>query len=183
MTNSNIVIAFGRLAPMTKGHQKLIEKVCTIARLLNCEHRIILTHTYNKVKNPIPIEEKLQFAHRFFPGVKFSSTTKTIPTIFNNVDKLFQEGFKHITLVAGSDRVVEFKKLFNEYQYNNIDVISAGTRTSDELSGSKMREAASKGDYETFKKGTPSHLNEKDIDDLYLSIRKGMGKFSIENSP
>jgi len=176
MKSSNIVIAFGRMAPMTKGHQRLIEKVCSIARLLNCDHRIILTHTYDKTKNPLPIEEKLNFAHRFFPGIKFKGTTKEAPTIFNNIDRLFQEGFRHITVVAGSDRVNSFQKLFDEYNYQNVDVISAGLRTTDELSGSKLREAALNGDYQTFRSGVPIHLTDSDTDALYLAVRRGMGK-------
>lgn len=175
MTNSNIVIGFGRMNPMTRGHQKLIEKVKSLSYLLNCPHEIILTHSHDNIKNPLSLDEKLHFALRFFPEVKITTTSKEAPTILHHLDRLTHvEGYKHITLVAGSDRIKGFQDLFDHYEMPYVSIISAGDRISDELTASKLRDAVRNGDYATFKKGTPYHLKERDIEDLYLATRKGL---------
>jgi len=173
MKNSNAVIAFCRMNPFTKGHQKLIEKVRYLSRLLNAHHEIILSHSHNK-HNPLPLDEKLQFARKFFWPMNFTSSSNEAPTILYHFDRLREEGYKHITVVAGSDRIEGFQNLVDSYDIPDVSVISAGSRSPDELTASKLREAARNGDYATFKKGTPSHLKERDIEELYLATRKGL---------
>ena len=92
-------------------------------------------------------------------------------------------------MVVGSDRVKEFSSLLKSYngvegkrhgfyKFNTIDVVSAGERDPDAegvsgMSASKMRTAASLGDFESFEKGLPSGF--KDGKKLYLDVRKYMG--------
>jgi hypothetical protein len=84
--------------------------------------------------------------------------------------------------VAGSDRVEQFEKLFNdyngkEYNFNSIQVVSAGERDPDAdgaegMSASKMRAAAASGDFDSFAQGVPTPaLAQK----LYDAVRTGMG--------
>ena len=42
------------------------------------------------------------------------------------------------------------------------------------MSASKQRKAAAEGDFESFKKGVPSSMKEKEVKNLYNMIRKGM---------
>ena len=174
MKSSNIVIAFCRMNPFTAGHQKLIEKVKSLSHLLNAPHEIILTHGHDHIKNPLSLKEKLYFARKFFRESKFKGTTKNTPTILCHFDRLREEGYKHITVVAGSDRTQGFQSLVDRYDISDVSVISAGDRMPDELTASKLREAARNGDYATFKKGVPSRLKEQDIEELYLATRKGL---------
>jgi len=92
-------------------------------------------------------------------------------------------------MVVGSDRVAEFDRLLNEYNgvtgkrhgyygFDNIEVVSAGERDPDSegvegMSASKMRAAASSGDFDSFKTGLPSGF--KDGLKLYNDVRKNMG--------
>jgi hypothetical protein len=95
-----------------------------------------------------------------------------------------QEKHNEAHLVVGSDRVDEFKTLLNkyngkEYHFDKIHVHSAGQRDPDAegtegMSASKMREAASNGHIDTFKSGLPSKLSEKDKEETYHKVRKGM---------
>jgi hypothetical protein len=91
--------------------------------------------------------------------------------------------YKKLYLVAGSDRVPEYQALLDKYngkefQYDEIQVISAGERDPDAdgaagMSATKMREAASKNDLTTFKSGLPSHMHmqaQRMMDD----VRSGM---------
>lgn len=173
MTKSNVVIAYARMNPFTKGHHKLIEKVRYLSRLLNADHEIILSHSHNK-HNPLSLEEKLQFARKFFWPTNFTSSSNEAPTIFDQLERLREEGYKHITLVAGSDRLQEFQDIVDYYEMPDVSIISSGQRSGGELSASRLRDAAREGNYATFKEGIPSHLKERDIEELYLATRKGL---------
>ena len=92
-------------------------------------------------------------------------------------------------MVAGSDRVKEFQTLLSTYngvggkrhgfyKFDTVDVVSAGERDPDAegvsgMSASKMRTAASLGDFKSFAKGLPSGF--RDSKKLYLDVRKYMG--------
>ena len=106
---------------------------------------------------------------------------------------LHDEGFKNIIMVAGSDRVGEFQALLTKYngvksshgfyEFDNIQVLSAGERDPDSegvegMSASKMRAAALDSDFDSFAKGVPFHdtsMKMSDIKKMYLDVRKNMG--------
>ena len=52
------VFAFGRFNPPTIGHQKLIQKVQSMAKQVNGKGFIFLTHTQNNKKDPLTFQEK-----------------------------------------------------------------------------------------------------------------------------
>jgi hypothetical protein len=94
-----------------------------------------------------------------------------------------------LIMIAGSDRVLEFKSLLNSYngvkskhgfyEFEEIEVISAGERDPDEegasgMSASKMRKAAIQGDFETFQMGTSSELTVKEKRNMMNDVRKGL---------
>ena len=106
--------------------------------------------------------------------------------VIDIITDLYKEGFTDLKMVAGSDRVQEFKKLFTTYNdvksrhgyynFDSIEVISAGERDPDAegasgMSASKMRAAAQDNDLETFEKGLP---NFKGVEKLFKDVRKGM---------
>ena len=94
-------------------------------------------------------------------------------------------------MVVGSDRVDEFDRILNEYNgvegkrhgyygFDNIEVISAGERDPDAegiegMSASKMRDAAEKSDFDSFKTGIPNTMSDADKKKMYLDVRKGQG--------
>ena len=94
-------------------------------------------------------------------------------------------------MVVGSDRVREFENILTKYNqvksrhgyydFDTIKVVSAGERDPDAegavgMSASKMRDAAEKGDKESFKKGLPAtYRSPADIDRLFSAVRVGMG--------
>ncbi len=93
--------------------------------------------------------------------------------------------FTDIVFIAGSDRVVEFEKLFNdyngkgEYEFRTIRVISAGERDPDSdgvegMSASKMRELAAAGDLEGFASGLPAKLKPAAAT-IMKAVRMGLG--------
>jgi hypothetical protein len=170
------VTAFGRMNPPTIGHDKLVNKITAIEG----DHYLFLSQTQKPKDNPLPFDVKLEFAKKFFPSVNVGHPTVRTPIqMLQMLEKL---GYTDIVYVAGSDRVEQFEKLFNdyngkEYNFNSIQVVSAGERDPDAdgaegMSASKMRAAAAAGDFDSFAQGVPSPaLAQK----LYDAVRTGMG--------
>jgi hypothetical protein len=119
-----------------------------------------------------------------FPKTNFVAASAEVRTPIEAAKELNKK-YKNIVLVAGSDRVASFQKLLNdyngkEYNFDTIEVVSAGERDPDSdtasgMSGTKMREAAVAGDFNKFKKGLPHTLTELDGRRLMNDIRKGLG--------
>ena len=144
-----VVFSFGRLNPITIGHEVLVNKVASVARSQNAIARIYLSHTQNSNKDPLSYSDKMSFARAAFGNVVIKSNARTVIEIMQSLDK---EKFTDVTMIVGSDRVKEFEVLLNkyndkEYKMNTIAIVSAGERDPDAegvagMSASKMRDAA-----------------------------------------
>jgi nicotinamide mononucleotide adenylyltransferase len=178
------VMAFGRMNPITSGHQKLVDTVKSIAQRVKGKAVIILSHTQDKKKNPLSPAQKVKFAKNAFPGVTFKSSNKESPNFLSQAADLYKSGVTHLHMVGGSDRVAEFKRLLNTYNgdlfnFKKIEVHSAGERDPDAddtsgISASKMREYASKGNFAAFKKGAPTTMALDMVKSMYDTVRKSM---------
>jgi hypothetical protein len=183
------VMAFGRFSPPTTGHQLVVHKVKEVAAEHNASHHVVLSHTQDSSKNPLSAKTKLKHAKRFFPNTNLSTSDSEHPTFLHHAAKLHQQGVTHLHMVAGSDRVEEYKKKLAQYNgklkgalfnFKKITVHSAGERDPDAegtegMSASKMRGHAAKGNFKEFKKGIPSHVPEHHAKELMHDVRKGMG--------
>lgn len=179
-----VVFTFGRFQPPTTGHGLLVAAVKHIADKQDADHIIYASKTQDKKSNPLPVDRKVYYLKRMFPGANFTAASADVPTFIQAVKQLNKK-YKNIVMVAGSDRVAEYQKLLNKYNgkdfhYDSIEVVSAGERDPDAegasgMSGTKMREAAKKGDFNLFKKGLPKTLSTIDGKRLMNEIREGMG--------
>ena len=173
------VIAWGRMNPITTGHEKLVNKVLEVARKSRADAKIYLTHSQDPKKNPLSYDDKIELSRMAFGNIIFKSGAKTIIEVM----KELQSHYKNIVLVAGQDRITEFQTLLNKYNgkeftFDSIQVVSAGERDPDAddvtgMSASKMRALALSGDEATFKKGLPTKL-QSHADDVYKLVRAGM---------
>jgi nicotinamide mononucleotide adenylyltransferase len=194
---NHAVLAFGRMNPPTTGHGKLVDKVKEVAKENNASHHVVLSHSQDKAKNPLSAESKLKHAKRFFPKTNLSVSDKEHPTFLHHAAKLHKQGVTHLHMIAGSDRVNEYKKKLAQYNgthkdalynFKKITVHSAGERDPDAegtegMSASKMRAHASGGNFKEFKKGVPSHVPEHHAKELYNDVRHHMGvKESVDAS-
>jgi len=182
------VMAFGRMSPPTTGHEVLVNKVKEVADKVGGNHSVVLSHTQDKDKNPLSSEDKLKHAKRFFPKTNLSTSSKESPTFLSHAEKLHKQGVTHLHMVAGSDRVPEYKKKLAQYNgkgegklfnFKKITVHSAGERDPDAegttgMSASKMRSHASSGNFKEFKKGIPAHVPEHHAKEMFHDVRKGM---------
>jgi len=175
------VVSWGRMNPVTIGHEKLINAVIKKAVEKKGTPLIYLSHSEDKKKNPLPYDQKILFAKAAFgPKIIVKSTARTIIDVAKELSRKFDD----LVLVVGSDRVKEFDTMLNKYNgkdytFNSVEVVSAGDRDPDSdgvagMSASKMRAAAEKGDLASFKKGLPRKLQSK-AKSVYGAVRAGMG--------
>ena len=189
-SGKTVVMAFGRMNPPTSGHQILVEMVKKVAKQNKADHVIYLSKTQDKKKNPLTQEQKLYYANKMFPNTNFVGAGGVQRT-FMEAATYLNKKYSNLIMIGGSDRVKSFEDILTKYNgkdfnFDSIEVISAGERDPDAddvsgMSASKLRELASKGDFNNFKKGIPTLL-DNDIKKLMNDVRNGMGLDSISES-
>ena len=186
---STAVFVFGRFNPPTIGHEKLINAVIAVNQREGGTALIYGSHSQDSRKNPLSHKQKFKWLIKMFPGRKkdFQSNAKE-----KNIMEIATElsgTFDKLVMVAGSDRVDEFTSLLNSYngikskhgfyEFKEIEVKSAGERDPDEdgatgMSASKMRKAATQGDFKAFQLGASAELTIKDKRNMMNDVRKGL---------
>ena len=177
------IFTFGRFNPPTIGHMLLIGSMKRAASTKGSDVFIFTGTSNDKTRNPLKYKNKISIMNRVFKDVTVVNDNK-IKTIFKALDYLDEEEYNDVTMVVGSDRVSEFRKLLSRYKDNykfkSINVISAGDRDPDAddvsgMSASKMRAAAKDGDYNAFKLGVPATMSDAETLKTFKLVQKGMG--------
>ena len=182
-TKGTLTIAFGRFNPPTTGHEKLLDNVASSSD--NDDYIIVPSRSQDAKKNPLDANMKVSVMQKMFPKHKSKIVNdQSNRTIFDVLKKAHTDGYSGVRIVGGADRVSEFEKLANNYngklyQFDNLEVMSAGERDPDSddvtgMSASKQRKAAAENDLETFMKGVPKSLSQKDAEQLFKNIRSSM---------
>jgi hypothetical protein len=184
----HVTFTFGRFNPPTVGHEKLIEKVHSVSK---GTYRVYASQSTDAKKNPLSYNDKIKFMRKMFPRHARNIIADTkIKTAFDALDSLYEQGYRQVTFVVGSDRVDEFERTLNKYNgekrtgggfYNfegGIQVVSAGERDPDAddvsgMSASKMRAAVKDNNFDLFSKGLPPGF--KEAQKLFNAVRSGMG--------
>ena len=183
-TKGTLTIAFGRFNPPTTGHEKLLDTVATSSD--DGDYVIVPSRSQDNKKNPLDADTKVSIMRQMYP--KHSEKIVNDPanrTIFDVLKKAHMDGYTNVRIIGGGDRVKEFENLSGNYngklyQFDNIEVRSAGERDPDAeddvsgMSASKQRKAAAEGDFKTFRKGVPASMNDKQARELYNTLRAAM---------
>ena len=184
------IFTFGRFNPPTVGHEKLIVALANVARREGGEYFVFPSHSQDSKKNPLDQKTKIGYMKKMFPKFKENIITSKGRNALEIASELHDEGYANLVMVVGSDRVKDFQNLLDRYNgdenkahgfydFDKIKVVSAGERDPDAegisgMSASKMRQSAVEGDFNIFRKGIPSSLNDKDTKKMFNDIRKGM---------
>ena len=186
---STAVFVFGRFNPPTIGHEKLINAVIAVNQREGGTALIYGSHSQDSRKNPLTHKQKFKWLIKMFPRMKKSlQSTATEKNVFEIAVDLNGK-YDKLVMVAGSDRVDEFTSLLNSYngikskhgfyKFKEIEVKSAGERDPDAdgasgMSASKMRKAATQGDFKAFLLGASDELTVKDKKNMMNDVRKGL---------
>jgi len=166
-----VTVAFGKFNPPTKGHQNLFNALKQASSGGN--FYIFPSRTQDGKKNPLDPDTKINYMKEMFPEYADRIIdSDEFKTIFDVLAFLNQEGYTAVNIVVGAERVAEIDNLSAKqngaiYQFNSINVVSAGAKDPEE-SSSVARKAAASGDFESFKKLMPSSFkgSKKLFDDL-----------------
>ena len=184
-----VFFTWGRMNPPTIGHEKLLTALSRKAG--NNPYFVYLSQSTDPKKNPLSYKDKIKIARKMFPRhARRIMLDAKIRNLFDILTKLYDMGYKNVTMVVGADRVQEFDILMNKYNgkkgkhgfynFRSMNVASAGDRDPDAegatgMSASKMRAAAGKGDFTSFSQGLPKTFSNADAKNLFNTVRKGMG--------
>ena len=191
--SKSLTTAFGRFNPPTIGHEKLIKAVEAAAG--GGDFKIYASQSQDKLKNPLDYSDKVNFMKEIFSEYENNIVYDTkIKTIFDILTQAYDDGYTQFTLVAGSDRVPAFSDLIKKYNgvevnhgfydfVDGLEVVSAGERDPDSegvegMSASKMREAATKDDFQEFITGLP--IGFPYAQELFDEVKAGMALPSDE---
>jgi hypothetical protein len=183
-----VYFTFGRMNPPTIGHEKLLD---VLSRKSSKNPYYVFLSQSTGPKDPLQYAQKVKHARKMFPKhARQILINKKIKTVFDAVTYLYNQGFKKVVMVVGSDRTREFEVLLNKYNgvkgrhgfynFETIDIESAGERDPDSsgvsgMSASKQRENASNNDFTKFSQGVPKQMPNKDARRLFNDVRKGLG--------
>ena len=184
-SSESVVVTFGRFNPPTTGHEKLLKSASAEAERSKSDFRVYPSRSVDSKKNPLQPGTKIEYMQKMFPdyadNIKDDANARTIFDVLVACQNI---GYKAVTIVVGQDRLSEFQSLAQKYngdlyEFEEIKVISAGTRDADAeglegMSASKMRAAAAEDDFKAFAKGIPN-IGNMDKKNLYNILQKSMG--------
>ena len=187
--SKSVVFAFGRFNPPTSGHQKLIERIFTIAKRVKGKPVLYISSTQDKKRNPLTVKQKIKYIKAvagYKSGIEIKAATGRERTFMEILKNRFDRQYSEVYMVAGSDRLNEFRKLINkyngkDYHFNKVEVLPAGIRDPDSdksdesISATKMRDYALANNFDKFKDGRMKGLGEKDTMALFKDLKKQMG--------
>ncbi len=185
-----VYFTFGRMNPPTIGHGKLLDTLSKKARRF--PYRIFLSQSNDKKKNPLQYKDKVKHIRKMFPKhARSIILNNKIKTPFHALSFLYDQGYKKVVMVAGSDRVTQYDVRLNKYNgkkgdhgfYNfegGIKIISAGERDPDAdgaegASGTKQRGYAVANDFTGFARSLPSNMSNSNAKRLFNDVRSGLG--------
>lgn len=184
-----VYFTFGRMNPPTIGHGKLLDILATKSG--RNPYRVYLSQSSDPKKNPLSYSDKIKHTRKMFPKHgRAIMINKKIKNAMDVLTSLYDEGFRKVVMVVGSDRIREFDILMKKYNgktsrhgfynFKSIDVISAGARDPDAdgaegMSASKQRANATANDFTAFAQGLPNNMSNANARRLFNDVRKGMG--------
>jgi len=183
--SKHIAFCFGRMNPPTIGHAKVFETLKSVGG----DYKIFVTLSQDKKENPLDYPTKIKFIKAIHPNyASHVEDNSNLNTIGKVCSYLYDQGYKSITIVGGSDRVAGLKKLIDDYngvegkthgfyKFDTVDMLSSGERDPDAdgiagVSASGAREAAAEGNFEKFAETTGAGNY---AEALYNAVRQGMG--------
>ena len=197
-----IFITYGRFQPVTWGHENSFNAIKSAATKAGCDYRIFISHTNDKIENPLSQDVKLAWMKLLLPDHAKKIVTinpsdpQTCVRYCMTKSKDIAHDYDECVYMVGSDRVNAMQYLHNYngcnlkatvivFSMKHFEIVSTGQRDADgktfSISGTKMRNWAIDGNVGEFRKVLPkgNRLGSDDITDFMKAIKKGMG-YSVD---
>ncbi len=182
---NGVVIVLSRFNPPSKEHERILKAGFNQAKRKGYEYRIYPSRIEDGQTNPLNPSLKIQYLQLMFPDyADYIVDSDDMRTIFDVLGSAYNDGYGNVDVVVGQDRLGEFQNLIHkadgqQYQFNNIEVITSGSKDPDSEieslgSSSMMRTAAAIKDFERFSAGLPISMKPKDKERFFNSVVKSM---------
>ena len=163
--SDSLVTTFGRHNPPHIGHGLTFDKANDIAGNEDADQRFYTSQSMDRKKNPLPRDMKLKFLKKMFPkhANKWDGDDE-VRTVLQAAGKAHKDGYRDLHFVGGGDRKEGIENLLRKYNgdlfdFRNIYAHSAGERDQEDplsqMSASKLRAHAQRGDMDGFAEGMP----------------------------
>ena len=172
------VFTFARMAPVTVGHEKLVNTIKGLASTMDAEPLVFLSHSHDNKRNPIAYPTKLGLAQTAFGDVVKRSDATDVFSVLRSLNGKY-DNVIFVGDKARSDELLPIMQKYNnvEYSFQSIKAVSAGSRDSEEhvdsMRATKMRKYAIDNDTDSFTAGLPDKLKPYSSMVAHL-VRKGM---------
>ena len=161
LPSNTIVCAVGEFNPPTVGHELLVKTVKKLAEQKHSAHVIYTSPSKNSL---IQEDKKSHYLNLMFPKTTFKSLNES--KLHEVITELHKK-YKKVILVVGTDQITEMRKL------QNVELIAVDK--DPEADNAKMKQFATKGIYEEFKKKLPSTIRDIDGKRLMNEMRTVLG--------
>jgi hypothetical protein len=140
-TPRRVVFTYARMNPPTLGHRMLVDKMKSEAGA--DDYWVFLSHSRDPKLNPLTWEQKVQFVKQIMkPHAAHVITDPSVKLLFKTFRWLYDQGYRDINMVVGSDRVAEMTQNLQNWNSDKkripdgrdrviVKVINAGQRDPD----------------------------------------------------
>ena len=188
--SDKLVTTFGRHNPPHIGHGLVFDQAHNIAKNEGADQRFYTSHSQDRKKNPLPRDMKIKYLKKMFPKHADKwDTDDNIRTVLGTAEKAHKDGYRDFHFIGGGDRKESIENLLRKYNgqlfdFRNIYGHSAGERDQDDalsqMSASKLRGHAQKGDFEKFLEGMPIKKTGFTMDDA-KELMQAVQMFGMQN--
>lgn len=175
MRDVKAIFTFGRMNPPTSGHLRIVNKLREEAQREGAVVRLFVSQSHDATRNPLSPQDKINFIKKLFPDVD----VRLSKTVFTAALEMASEGVEEGIMVVGEDRKETFSTCFDRYAgteelgLKQVEVREI-TRDANDASATSARNAAERGDWESFFEISPTR-DEQLSRDLYEAVRVGLG--------
>ena len=159
-------ICLGRFMPFTKGHYKMIEYGLKYNNLPT----VIFMISNKKMDNKHPFSDELMQKEMDMLKKSLKGIENTVYVSSADIVKLgqwcYENNYEPQLWITGSDRLAAYKRQAANPKYKDLGHFPSSfttlevPRTDDDISATKVREAISNNDIDTFKKMMPEGIEK-----------------------
>jgi hypothetical protein len=173
-----VVMSVGQFSPPSAEHQLLVQYTGALASHTNADCVVfVVTDENEKRKDPLSADRKIHYLTMLFPNTTFVSASGDVGLTdeINSLTSIYRK----ITAIVPPSGMQRCREVFGAvHQIIPIDNIDPDNGQS-YRSSPKLRAAAVKGDFNSFKSGLPKHTRDIDARRLMNDVREGMGLEAI----
>ena len=131
----------GKFQPFHNGHLNVLTQMVKQAKKDDAKIFLFSTKKNNSVTHPIPPDNKHKMLQQMikekFPDIEIEF--KMVNGLYDATTELAKNNITHATIMAGDDRLIEYRKQGQRGMNNVFFTVSPIDRTKDNISGTAIR--------------------------------------------